>query len=1115
MIGTRLGQYEIIEEIGKGGMATVYRAYQPNTDRFVAVKVIHKAIAADESAMERFQREAKLVTRLEHPHLLPVYDYDAHNETPYIVMRYLDGGTLKDVLDKGKLPLEEVAYMMRQIASALDYAHRQGVIHRDIKPSNIMIDQDGNAFLTDFGIARITQAGSEGLTQTGFAVGTPGYMAPEQGLGMHNIDAHADIYALGVTIFQMLTGQMPYPADTPMAVILRHIQDPIPRISELENSIPPEVDEIIMKALAKKPEERYETAGDIADALTKIAGASSITATPKMLRQAAKDAFETLQGMREKRKAEIEATMSKFETDRGRTAARTSAKTSILEDLPTVQTPTGQPSVVVPPPPRSRSPRVLMAIIGIAILVVSIAAILVLSSIPGESAHATETAQVAALQSTQTQVARLLATSTPTASPSPGTAQTPTAKTSTTTLTATLTPTPVPIGATINTVQVDEGAHTFRLALTLQSQARINSLRVNFFNNRTNTLVNTYTAPVSDEITLPIELADGEYRVVVISLDANGQQVGQSEYVFTYNAPPATATPTKTPSNTPTPSDTPTASNTPLPSDTPTRTPTTTLTPTVTDTPTPLTPILEVRLPVSVQRGPGARYAEITTLQPGDQLDIIGVSDDHRWYEVLLPNGSVGWVIASPTRVRAAGNLDGLPVALAPTDTPTLTDTPTSTPTPTATDTPTSTNTPTSTPTATASSTPTATVTPTFTPTNTLTPTDTPTASPTATPTDTPQPTPTATPLPIGTMPYAPNFDADNALANWDYDPAAWQITSEDGQNVLVGRGGLDKPITILAKGQAEWVNPKVTDYVISFRFKLPRPTTGARVLFRFSDKGYNGVEFFPGSIKVVRNNPTNRKIDRASEYPLKFQPGLDIKTNEWHSASIWAQGPDLYIYLDNQLVLSVRDKFVPTLGALPGGQILFQPTDLNFQVRLSNLVIQRADPASSRFDSANIPPAWQAQGNRSNIGIDSDGTNSFLTVQNEMSIPLQMTPVRDFTLNYRVRLGQGGYRLYLRKSDQGSVLLEFRSGSLTVSILDATGNRTTSQTQPNFYNFNRWENLHISFIGDTLSIFRDGNQRVFEPNLSDTPPAGTIEFDTVKFDIVSLDDCLILTVPS
>ena len=179
MIGTKLGPYEITEEIGKGGMATVYRAYQPSMDRHVAVKVIRASMLGDSVGRDRFTREAKLIAKLEHPHLLPVYDFDGAHDPPYIVMRFLEGGTLKQVMDADPLPPEEMLYMLRQVATALDYAHRQEVVHRDLKPSNVMIDREGNAFVADFGIARVTDAAKD-LTGTGNVIGTPGYMAPEQ-----------------------------------------------------------------------------------------------------------------------------------------------------------------------------------------------------------------------------------------------------------------------------------------------------------------------------------------------------------------------------------------------------------------------------------------------------------------------------------------------------------------------------------------------------------------------------------------------------------------------------------------------------------------------------------------------------------------------------------------------------------------------------------------------------------------------------------------------------------------------------------------------------------------------------------------------------------------------
>src|SRR5690606_2359491 len=403
MIGTRLGSYEIVEEIGKGGMATVYRAFQPSIGRFVAVKVIHRAIAADSTALERFQREARLIARLEHPHLLPIFDYDGANDPPYIVMRYLEGGTLKEVMDKGKLPLGDVNHIMRQIASALDYAHRQGVVHRDIKPSNIMIDQEGNAFLMDYGIAPFAGSG-EGLTQTGFAVGTPGYMSPEQGMGMENIDRRADIYSLGVMVFQMVTGHMPYTAETPLAVVMKHINDPVPAASQFSPGVPDLLDTAIAWAMSKKPVDRYNTASDFADDITRAVGKTTASLRPDALKRAAQESVEKIHQRREQRRDEIEATMAKFEASRPSAtrpqppgpAQVTEAKPSVLEDSPTVLTPTDQqiaqpdierrPTVVpgTPPPPpptpqKKSFPLPLIAAIVAGVVVVGIIIVAALS----------------------------------------------------------------------------------------------------------------------------------------------------------------------------------------------------------------------------------------------------------------------------------------------------------------------------------------------------------------------------------------------------------------------------------------------------------------------------------------------------------------------------------------------------------------------------------------------------------------------------------------------------------------------------------------------------------------------------------------------------------------
>jgi len=293
MIGSRLGSYEILEEIGKGGMATVYRAYQPSVDRQVALKVIKHNIAADAHAMERFKREARLVARLEHPHILPIYDFDGGNDPPYIVMRLLHGGTLKDMLARGGFSVNECAHMLRQIASALDYAHQQGIIHRDIKPSNIMIDHQRNAFLSDFGIARLTEKRKRRklnndetpITQTGAIIGTPEYMSPEQGLGEESLDGRSDIYALGIVLFQVLTGQLPFTGSTSMAVILKHVQELMPSAVELNPSLPPMIDVVLGRALSKQPGDRYATASELASEFVAALGGGGAVDIPPQLRE--------------------------------------------------------------------------------------------------------------------------------------------------------------------------------------------------------------------------------------------------------------------------------------------------------------------------------------------------------------------------------------------------------------------------------------------------------------------------------------------------------------------------------------------------------------------------------------------------------------------------------------------------------------------------------------------------------------------------------------------------------------------------------------------------------------------------------------------------------------
>jgi serine/threonine protein kinase len=284
MVQQYLGGYEILEQVGQGGMATVYRAYDPRMGRDVAIKILHQTVLADMISVERFQREAMLIARLEHAHILPVYDFDSQHHPPYIVMRYMDGGTLDQLLARAPLSLERSVHLMKQICQAIDYGHRRGIIHRDIKPSNILLDREGNAYVTDFGIARITEQfmlneeeDHATLTEIGYALGTPDYMSPEQARGEENIDHRTDIYSLGVMFFQMVAGEKPFKAKTAVEVIVKHIHHPVPSVRELRPHLPARLDLIITCAMSKQAIDRYRTASAFSDALDEIWGQSQQT----------------------------------------------------------------------------------------------------------------------------------------------------------------------------------------------------------------------------------------------------------------------------------------------------------------------------------------------------------------------------------------------------------------------------------------------------------------------------------------------------------------------------------------------------------------------------------------------------------------------------------------------------------------------------------------------------------------------------------------------------------------------------------------------------------------------------------------------------------------------
>ena len=224
-IPEKFGRYEIKSELGRGGMATVYRAYDPSSGREVAIKVLPREMLHDPQFRSRFEREIKLIAALEHPSIVPIYDVGEENEQPYFVMRYLHGGSLSDWIEKGNFSIQDAARIIERVSLGLAYAHRKGVIHRDLKPDNVLFDDNGDPFISDFGVAKFTESTSS-LTGSG-VIGTPAYMSPEQAQGVE-IDGRSDVYGLGVILYQMLSGQQPYSADTPMGVVVKHITEPVP-----------------------------------------------------------------------------------------------------------------------------------------------------------------------------------------------------------------------------------------------------------------------------------------------------------------------------------------------------------------------------------------------------------------------------------------------------------------------------------------------------------------------------------------------------------------------------------------------------------------------------------------------------------------------------------------------------------------------------------------------------------------------------------------------------------------------------------------------------------------------------------------------------------------------
>jgi serine/threonine-protein kinase len=267
-VGEQVGPYRVTEKLGQGGMATVFKAYHAALDRYVALKVLHPAFKEDENFLARFQREARVVAKLEHPNIVPVYDFAEHEGQPYLVMKFIEGETLKARLKSSPLSPEEGIAILEAVGQALSYAHKQDILHRDIKPSNVILAADGHVYLTDFGLARIATAGESTLSSDRM-LGTPQYISPEQAMGVQDLNAGTDVYSFGVLIYELVVGRVPFSADTPFSVVHDHIYAPLPLPSDVNPKVPEAVERVLLKALAKDREDRYENVESLIAAFKK------------------------------------------------------------------------------------------------------------------------------------------------------------------------------------------------------------------------------------------------------------------------------------------------------------------------------------------------------------------------------------------------------------------------------------------------------------------------------------------------------------------------------------------------------------------------------------------------------------------------------------------------------------------------------------------------------------------------------------------------------------------------------------------------------------------------------------------------------------------------------
>jgi len=261
-----IGRYEVERELAQGGMGLIFLARDPYIQRNVVIKILMQNQTLDDMYREYFQQEAELIAALEHPCIVPIYDFGWHGQQPYIVMRYMAGGSLADRIQREGLKQTEIAHIFTRIAGALDAAHARKIIHRDVKPSNFLYDSTGEIFLSDFGIAKSSTITNDDGT---WLVGTPAFMSPEQVQG-HPVDGRSDVYALGIVLFRLLSGQLPFSSDSTTALINAHVDLPIPDVRQVRQNIPAVWQEVVSKAMAKDPNDRYSTAGEFARDIAQV-----------------------------------------------------------------------------------------------------------------------------------------------------------------------------------------------------------------------------------------------------------------------------------------------------------------------------------------------------------------------------------------------------------------------------------------------------------------------------------------------------------------------------------------------------------------------------------------------------------------------------------------------------------------------------------------------------------------------------------------------------------------------------------------------------------------------------------------------------------------------------